>query len=97
MYSRKSPSLSLTNLMPINSTFAPPILTFLNENGEKLKGKRIAALTCFMESGDEKTYQKLKEKLGIDSLYAVLGLVDPKDKPSPDNEAKIDEFCEKFK
>ena len=47
------------------STFAPPILTFLNENGEKLKGKRIAALTCFMESGDEKTYQKLKEKLGM--------------------------------
>ncbi|MBP7186934.1 MAG: flavodoxin [Ruminococcus sp.] len=79
------------------STYAPPISTFLAEHGSELKGKRIAAFTCFTASGDEKTYKKLKETLGIDSLYATLGLADPKDKPVPDNEGKIDEFCEKFK
>ena len=79
------------------STFAPPLKTFILENKDKLKGKRIAAFTCFTQGGDEKTYSKLKEILGIDSLEAVLGLADPKEKPSPDNESKINEFCEKIK
>ena len=77
--------------------FAPPLKTFILENKDKLKGKIIAAFTCFTQGGDEKTYSKLKEILGIDSLEAVLGLADPKDKPSPDNEGKINEFCEKIK
>lgn len=79
------------------STFAPPLKTFFTENKDKLKGKRIAAFTCFTQSGDIKTYQKMKDFLGIDSLAAELGLADPKEKPSPDNEKKIAEFCEKLK
>lgn len=79
------------------STFAPPLKTFILENKDKLKGKKIAAFTCFTQSGDEKTYKKLKEILEIDSLEAVLGLADPKDKPVPENENKINEFCKKLK
>jgi len=79
------------------STYAPPISTFLAENGDKLKGRKIAAFACFTAGGDDKTYKKLQEKIGIDSLYATLSLADPKDKPAPDNESKIDEFCEKIK
>lgn len=79
------------------STFAPPLKTFIVENKAKLKGKRFAAVTCFTQSGDEKTYKKLKEILEIDTLEPVLGLADPKTKPSPANEDKINEFCEKLK
>lgn len=78
------------------STFAPPLKTFILENKDKLKGKRFSAFTCFTQGGDEKTYKKLKEILGIDELSAVLGLADPKDKPAPDNENKINAFCEKL-
>ncbi len=34
------------------STFAPPLKTFILENKDKLKGKRIAAFTCFTQGGD---------------------------------------------
>ena len=79
------------------STFAPPLKTFITENKDKLSGKKFAAFTCFTQSGDIKTYKKLKEILGIEELEAVLGLADPKDKPAPENENKINEFCEKIK
>ena len=47
-------------------------------------------------SGGEKALEKLKKLLGRDALEAELILVDPKDKPDPDNEKKISAFCERL-
>ena len=44
-------------------------------------------------AGAEKAFEKLKDSIGIDTLAATLILIDPKDKPSDDNERKIEEFC----
>lgn len=69
----------------------PPIRTFLKEND--LSGKRVAAFACQSGSGAEKAFGKLKECLGIDALDAELILIDPKEKPSAENEQKIASFC----
>lgn len=78
------------------SSFTPPLRTFISENSEKLKGKEIAAFFCYSGGGADKASAKLKALLGIDSFSAELILVDPKDKPSQENEAKIAEFCRKL-
>ena len=72
----------------------PPIRTFVKDND--LKGKRIAAFACQSGAGAEKAFNKLKAALGIDDLEAELILIDPKDKPSADNDRKITEFCKKL-
>ena len=70
----------------------PPIRSFVKEND--LKGKRIAAFACESGAGAEKAFGKLKTALGIDALEAELILIDPKEKPSAENEEKIRAFCE---
>ena len=72
-----------------------PIRTFIREND--LKGKHIAAFACQSGSGAEKAFGKLKAALGIDNLEAELILIDPKEKPSQENEKKIEMFCAKMK
>ena len=73
----------------------PPIRTFIKENG--LQGMRIAAFACQSGSGAEKAFAKLKQALKIDQLEAELILIDPKDKPSAENEKRIAEFCGQLK
>jgi len=75
------------------SNIAPPIRSFIHENREALAGKYIAALVCYAGGGADKALEKLKQALDIDKLNAELILVDPKDKPSSENEGKIEEFC----
>lgn len=75
------------------SSFAPPIRTFVEENKEALKGKKIAVFTCFSGGGADKAIDKLKQCLDITEFEAELILVDPKDKPSEENESKIKGFC----
>ena len=70
----------------------PPIRTFVIENN--LKGKRIAAFACQSGSGAEKAFGILKAAIGIEKLDAELILIDPKTKPSKENEKKIKAFCE---
>ena len=70
---------------------APPIRTFVRH--QDLRGKRIAAFACQSGSGAEKAFLKLKECLGVDQLEAELILIDPKAKPSEENERKIQAFC----
>ena len=79
------------------SSLTPPIRSFIHENRESLNGRSIAAVVCFAGGGADKALLKLKQLLGIESLEAELVLVDPKDKPTEDNEKKIKEFCEKLK
>jgi len=72
-------------------TITPPIRTFVKEND--LTGKRIAAFACQSGSGAPKAFATLKKLLGIESFEAELILIDPKDKPSDENEQKLQEYC----
>jgi flavodoxin len=74
----------------------PPIRTFIRDNRDTLKGKRIAAFTCYSGGGADKALAKLKNLLGIDTLEAELILIDPKEKPNSENEAAIRNFCGKL-
>lgn len=77
------------------SNMTPPIRTFVKEND--LKGKRIAAFACQSGAGAEKAFGKLRSALGIEKLEAELILIDPKSKPSEENEQKITAFCEELR
>ena len=72
----------------------PPLHTFVQENLEALKGKRIAAFACQSGAGAEKALAKLKGYLGIEDMEAELVLIDPKAKPDPENEKRIKAFCD---
>ena len=74
--------------------FTPPIRTFIKEND--LSGKTIAAFACQSGVGAEKALSKLKDALGISQFAAEMILIDPKARPSKENELKIKEFCEKL-
>ena len=76
------------------SNIAPPIRTFVKDND--MSGKHIAAFACEAGNGGEKALGKLKEALGIKALDAEMVLIDPKEKPTEENERKITEFCEKL-
>ncbi|MBR3132931.1 MAG: flavodoxin family protein [Clostridia bacterium] len=78
------------------SSFTPPIRTFIKDNMEKLKDKKIAVFICSMGGGSAKTIEKLKQFLQIDNFEAELELIDPKDKQSDEKDKKIEEFIEKF-
>ena len=69
----------------------PPIRTFVKEND--LSGKSIAAFACEGGSGAEKAFAKLKDCLGIETLEAELILIEPKSKPSAENDRKLEAFC----
>ena len=77
------------------SNITPPLRTFIKEN-PGIKEKRIAAFACQSGAGAEKAFGKLKESIGIDSLVTTLILIDPKDKPTDDNDRKIEDFCKEI-
>ncbi len=75
----------------------PPINTFLDEHKEELRGMKIAVFACQSGAGAEKAFYKMKKQIGIESFEAELILIDPKTKADPDNDKKIEAFCEKLK
>ena len=75
---------------------APPLHSFVQENLEAFKGKRIAAFACQSGSGAEKALRKLKAYLDVENMEAELVLIDPKAKPSPENERRIKAFCDRL-
>ncbi len=77
-------------------TIAPPIRTFIKENKAELSGKKIAAFTCMSGNGGIRALEKLKSLLGADTLEAEMVLIDPKEKPNPENEESIRAFCGKL-
>lgn len=77
------------------SNITPPLRTFISENSEALKNKRIAVFLCYSGGGADKALAKLKAALGK-GFEAELVLIDPKDRPSPDNDRMISEFCGKL-
>ncbi len=58
---------------------------------------RVAAFACEAGNGGEKALARLKEALGAAELDAEMVLIDPKSKPTDENEQKIKEFCDKVK
>lgn len=77
------------------SSFVPPINTFLHENN--LSGKKIAVFTCSAGGSSEKCLTKFRQELPGSEITATLSLVDPKSKPSENNERQIAEFCKKIR
>ena len=73
-------------------TFAPPLRTLIRANAGKWREKRVAAFVC-SGGGPGKALDKLKTELGIPAFAAALSLIDPKARPSQENERKIAEFC----
>ena len=78
-------------------TFTPPIRTFINDNRESFKSKRVSAFVCLSGAGADKALIKLKDFIGVTNLEATLVLIDPKDKPNSVNDEKIEEFCSLIK
>lgn len=76
------------------SNIAPPLRSFIKENGASLEGKRFAAFVCLSGSGAVKAMDKLKACLGVNELEAELALIDPKDKPQDENDKRIADFCD---
>ena len=72
---------------------APPLRTFIRDHADELKGKKICAFACQGGSGAEKAFLKMAALLKTGSLAEQLILIDPKDKPNPDNEERIRDFC----
>ncbi len=78
------------------SNFTPPIKSFIKENKESISDKAFAVFACSMGGGAKKSIEKLKKYLQIKDFKATLSLIDPKDKPSEENEKKIDDFISKL-
>ena len=74
-------------------TFPPPLRTFVEDNRAALQDKRLAAFFC-CSGGPGKVLEKFKAFLADDRLEQALILIDPKDKPSSENENKIVAFCD---
>ena len=75
----------------------PPIRTFVSENKELLKSRRISVFACQSGSGAEKAFGKLRSLLEIDNFYCTAIFIDPKDKPSKENEERLNELIKRLK
>ena len=75
-------------------TFAPPLRTFIQS--EDLTGKEFALVACSGGGSPDKAFASLKALLNIAGDVPTLGLVDPKSRPSAENEAALKAFCEKL-
>lgn len=74
----------------------PPIRTFVSDNLDAIKEKKILVFACQSGAGAEKAFSKLKELIGIDEFAATAVFIDPKAKPSKENEQKLNAFVEKI-
>ena len=78
------------------STITPPIRTFVKENGEALKDKKIGLILCFAGGGADKATEKFKKLLDLDDLIGPLVLIDPKDSWDETKQKRIEDFCKLF-
>lgn len=78
------------------SSFAPPVGTFIDENRDALREKRLACVFCNAGGGTDKAVKRLADALGGVSFDAELSLVDPKTRPKDGDEALIRTFIEKL-
>ncbi len=76
------------------STFTPPIRTFVEDQKEELRGKKLAAFACQSGSGAEKALAKLAKEVGVDDFEQKAVFIDPSAKRCDETDAKIGAFCE---
>ena len=76
-------------------TMTPPMRSFLA--GNDLSNKHVAALVCCSGGNAAKCLDQLREASGVGSLAAQVRLVDPKAKPSEENEKLLAAFIEELK
>ena len=74
--------------------FAPPLRTFIQS--KDLSGKEFAFVACRGGSSPDKTFAGLKSLLNISGDIPTLSLIDPKVRPSAENENALKAFCEKL-
>ena len=79
------------------SNITPPIRTFVLENKEKLKGKKIAAFACQSGNGAQKAFVKLAKLLEIEDFDKTEIFIDPKAQPSEEKDAQITGFADYLK
>lgn len=79
------------------SNIAPPVRTFIRDNLDVIKEKKIAAFACESGSGGDKALGKLADCLGCSTLTATMVLIDPKDRPRPSNDQKITAFLKQLR
>lgn len=79
------------------SSFTPPIRSFIEENRDALKGKRFAVFVCYAGGGAEKAIGKLRQFLNAEEFQAELILIDPKERPSKENDRMITAFCDRIR
>ncbi len=77
-------------------TFAPPLRTFITDNKDVLKDKKISAYACQDKTGAEKALKKLAHLLEIDDFEYTCIFIDPKEKPSAENRLRLEMFCKKL-
>ena len=75
-------------------TFAPPLRTFLREND--LRGRQIAVIACSSGGNAARCIEGLRKEAKADQLYASVSLVDPKSRPTEQNERLLEEFIAKL-
>lgn len=75
-------------------TFAPPIRSFIHENS-KISKKEISVLVCCSGDG-KKAVEKLEKYSGVQALAEELILIDPKEKNKPEDDEKIQQFCQRI-
>ncbi len=71
---------------------APPIRTFVADNLDSIKDKKIAAFACQSGSGAEKAFAKLSKQLGTGELEDTLIMIDPLNKAEADVDKRVLEF-----
>ena len=80
------------------STMAPPVRTFIRQNAAGLKGKKISFLICCSGgvSGAEKTAERMCGLIGEADFGEALILIDPFEKRTAENDAKLNSFSSKI-
>ena len=79
------------------ANIAPPVRTFVVNNLVSLRNKKVAAFACESGSGGEKALAKLAGCLERGTLAATMVLIDPKDRPKPENDQKISAFLKQLR
>ncbi len=79
------------------SNIAPPLRTFVRDNMDSLRDKKIAAFACQSGNGAEKAFRRLAESLGREEVSPTMVLIDPKTRPKADQDGKIQEFAGKLR
>lgn len=79
------------------SRITPPLRTFIRENKEVLKTKKIAAFACQGGQGADKALEELKKCIGIDSFAAEAVFIDPKARQTEETDNSIEIFADELK